>query len=207
MKLLPFNITIYLLSITSYAQSEVDFITSYNKHIDPTGKLNEIALVSMQVKTDINYILNSTTRQLKKLQNCNYYSDGRTKCSDIDNNNQNFEFPNIPEEDGGNAVRTQLNFIKIKENDVLSFKLQSDSITVVEREITPLHKYLYTFDSKTKDLLQIKRVNQVVGKETYISYTDFKSYQKIDGILVPKNITFSNSFSLANLEYSSIEFK
>lgn len=209
MKSIFFYIILYFLSSTAHAQAEVDYIASYNRHIDPTGKLDAIVILSMQVKSDINYTLNFTTKQIKSIRNCSFYSDGSTQCIDTDNNgSKNFELPNIPEEDGGNAIKTQLNFIKIKETDVLSFKVQSDSITIVEREMTPSHKYLYTFDSKTKDLLQIKRINKT-DAETYVSYTDFKGYQEIDGIIIPKNITFSNNFSIATLEYLdlAIEFK
>jgi hypothetical protein len=204
MKLLIFHTIIYFISSTIYAQNEVDYIASYNRHIDPTGKLDTIDLLSIQLKSDISYTLNFTiTKQQNTIRKCNFYSDGTTKCVGSDD----FQMPKIPEEDGGNAIKAKLNFIKIKENEILSFKLQSDSITVIERGMTPSHKYVYTFDSKTKDLLQMKRVNQVADKETYVSYTDFKSYQIIDGIIVPKKVTFLNNFSLASLEYLDVAFK
>lgn len=161
----------------------------------------------MQIRSDINYSLNSTFRQIQRVRNCDFYSNGSMKCTDIiDNSRNKFEMPGTPSEYEGNSMKYQLNFILINETDRLFFKHQDDSIIVIEKKVIPSSKYIYTFNRRTKDLLQMQRIIQVEGEE-YLSSTNFKSYQRIDGILVPKHINFSNHFSVANLEYLQVEFK
>lgn len=191
---------------SSFAQSEEDHLISYNKHIDPAGKLDSFKIMSMQIRADLTYIQNSTSRQIRNVRDCAFYSNGTMKCRNLDGEDRgDFEMFPIPEEYKGNGIKYQLNFIPVSHGKIF-YRTKNDSITVVEKKIDSTDGYVYTFDSKTKNLLQMKTTREEEGK-TAVSYTNFQSYQTVNGIVIPKTVTFSNNFIMATLEYDAVNFE
>jgi hypothetical protein len=152
----------------AYPQSASEFILLYNRHIDPFNKLDSIKGMEFQMSNNLDFRSesNSIVKNVKSIRNCNYYSNGKWTCDYSNNLGQNIsESLPIPEEDGGNAVKIQLNVISTHKKRNFEFVTKSDSIVVIEMINSSTARHHYTFNNKTKDLLQIKRINLVDGKE------------------------------------------
>ncbi|GEM_PF-3189707 len=213
MKVITFLVFILILKMNSLsAQSETDFLMSYNKHIDPLGSLDSIKVLTLKVTTKIKYSTNSTLNEINNIRLCNFYADGARNCFNSDGSRaQHLEIYPIPEEYSGNAIKYQLEFIPIDETPQFSFQLVNDSITVIKKEMGSRGQHVFTFDSNTKHLLQRSTISE---DGSYISYTNYLSYQVVNGILVPKKVTFLNNFtafsnhsSTATIENENVEFK
>lgn len=203
-----FGITVYIYCYTSYAQTATEFIKLYNEHIDPKNTLD--SLNSFHVKKELRAtgVLNSTPVNLVKIDECQYFANGGSKCINTKTGHSldlNL-FPPIRNR-FSNALKTELNFIPITQDSTF-FRIisVSDSITVIEQVFSSFHKFIYTFDSKTKDLIQMENFF-VKNESIYSSKTRYLVYQRIDSILVAISITFQNDFLSATLEHSNCSFE
>jgi hypothetical protein len=189
-----------------FAQSELDFISSYNEHLDPYHQLDTIHVLLVTNKLAAKGVLNGNSFDFSDdIKECKYYANGDQRCV-VSGTGRNMDMNFIPKPKNGyeNAIKDQLNFIAPGDPGMLSFRLRNDSITVIEKRLQTFQKFIYTFNSKTKDLLQVD--NLAVSK-SYSSVTRFVTYQNMGGIVVPERITFSNTFCEAILEYADVSFK
>lgn len=139
---------------------------------------------------------------------CLYYSNGDQKCT-VSKTGANPDMGSVlPNMTGHqNAMKYHLNFISEQGDSVeFALKAKNDSITIVSKELGASQRFVFTFNSKTMDLIQIENQAMRKGKK-YNSVTSFQAYQKVKGILVPARMTFSNDFCTVTLEYSDVEFE
>jgi len=200
-------ITVLICGYSSFAQKEQDFISAYNNHIDPTHQLNTIKILNLKIELHAKGIINSTPVNVDNVNECQYSVGGASKCLDSENGRHvdlNL-FPPVKDE-FNNYLKAQLNFISIKgDSTFFRFKTVNDSITIIERRINARQKFVYTFDSKTINLLQIES-NFEKSDTKYSSQTRFLAYDNVNSILVPKHITFTNNFCTATVIYSNFSF-
>lgn len=206
------KVCIYFFVLTSFfkidsanAQNAKDFLIAYNKRVDPFGRLDSIKVLTLKMVTKIKYSTGSTFYEINNVRLCNFYADGTRSYLNPDGSKaEHLEINPIPKEFSGNAIKYQLEFIAIDEGARLSFQLVNDSITVIEKDMGSRGKHVFTFDSNTKHLLQRSTIND---DGSYVSYTNYVSYQTVNDIIVREKITFSNQTSIATIEYENIEFK
>lgn len=188
------------------AQDANDFIKSYNKHIDPLNKLDNIEKLELTMTSTLVYEVNSVKRKSKSVRFCSFFSNGKSYCefsSDKGiNKSESFE---ILKEYGGNSVKKHLNILHISEKHVYTLLTSNDSLTVIEHKKNETDKTYYTFKSQTLDLKQVKRIS-VVNDEFYEAITDYVSYQVIDNIVTPKVISFKNNRVDSEIIYSDVKF-
>jgi hypothetical protein len=209
MSILKYLIICILTCSYGYAQTADEFILQYNRHIDPYNRLDSVIKTEFQMSNNIDFKseFGSVNKNVKSLRNCNYYSNGKWVCDYNNNLGQNIsESLSIPEEDGGNAVKIHLNVISTHKKRNFEFITQSDSIVVIEMTNSSAARHHYTFNKRTKDLLQIKRINRVDGKE-YEAITTFISFVTIDDIIVPQRAKYQNNICTAEIEYSNQKFQ
>jgi hypothetical protein len=180
------------LLITNFtkAQDALEFIEAYNKHIDPMNKLEQINKVDFRMFSSIKLTLgfNNINQNIESERDCSYYTNNTWNCNYGNNLIQSFsESLLIPEEDGGNALKIHLNMIATHPSKTFRFLQQTDSITVVEVCNETNTKHHYTFKSQTKDLLEIKRINNKDGIVNE-SVTTFLRFITIDKIILPKRV-------------------
>ncbi|HRJ31412.1 MAG TPA: hypothetical protein PLV21_12550 [Cyclobacteriaceae bacterium] len=199
-----FLAVIFYLKISSIsAQSVVDFLNSYNKHIDPFERLDTTQVLTLKMVTKIRYSASATINEINRTRVCKYYANGDRNCFNTDGSTDHLEKYPIPLEYDGNAIKYQLEFIPIDEPDLFSFLLITDSITVIEKVVGKSETHVFTFDNKTMNLLQRSTVSRDTG---YVSFTNYESYQIVCGILIRKKISFNNQFSTATIEFDDVEF-
>jgi hypothetical protein len=197
-------LTILLPNEEVFAQGERDFIYKYNEHIDPFHRLDTIDFLAFSAKVDAEGVINKTVVKSNDTQLHKYFSNGTREVVDvkkdmiIDNHfYQPLEF--------NNAIKLYLGFISPDEESV-TFKFLSvnDSTTILEKQRINKEKYIYVFDTKTKDLLQIEKINLSTN---YYSKTTYHSYQKVNGILVPKDTSVSSSILQGTMMYYNVVFQ
>jgi hypothetical protein len=198
------TLTIMLPNAEVFAQGERDFINKYNEHIDPLHRLDTINLLIFNAKLDAEGVINQTLVKSNDTQLHKYFSNGTREVVDvkkdmiIDNHfYQPVEF--------NNAIKLYLGFISPDEESV-TFKFLSvnDSTTILEKQRINKEKYIYVFDTKTKDLLQTEKINPSTNHH---SKTIYHSYQKVNGILVPKDTSVSSSILQGTMKYYNVVFQ
>lgn len=193
---------------TALAQTEHEFIDMYNEHIDPKHQLDAFQLFNVRKKLKATGLLNENRFDINDTKICQYFSSGEQKCR-VEASGTGVDMSFIPasKAEFKNAIKDELNFIStLGDSTVIIYKVMTDSITVIEKKLGAAQKFIYTFDSKTKDLLQMENIAKKKDL-SYSSLTRFPFYQNVKGILVPKRITFSNHFCKATLEFSDVSFE
>ena len=205
-----FNLLIILIIDTvAPAQTTIDFISSYNNHIDPFGKLDSIKILKMKIIAEIKYTMNSQYAEMKSEQVCEFFADAPRKCSYTNGKKISYwdMFP-VPIEFNGNGIKHQLNYVLSEESIPWLLKSMTDSIVVIEKQVSAAAKHILTFDRKSLNLLQ---QSTVAEERDYIGYTNFISYQNIHGIVVTKEaaleLKFANNVATAIVCYEEVEFQ
>lgn len=204
--ILPVFFLIYSNSI--YCQGEQEFIKNYNEHIDPFHKLDTLKVFVRNENMVVSGFLNSQIIDIKKSNSCKYYSDGTENCVDSKTGSSlDLSLIEIQPASSKNIIKYHLNFITLEDGkENLKFKLVNDSITVIEEDEGAVGKRTYTFDSKTRDLLQLE-CKRIVNNITRTSLTRFDVYETINGIIVPQKASYSNDYCQATVEYANLYFK
>ncbi|MBS1951420.1 MAG: hypothetical protein JST37_10495 [Bacteroidetes bacterium] len=187
-------------------QTEVEFINIYNDHLDPKHKLDSINKYKVTLNIIASGTLNSMPFNSDNEMICEYFANGDQKCRDgrIDREIDNGFFPSLGP-GFKNSIKNQLDFITTwGDSVVFSYKIKTDTVTIIEKKLNSFQKFIYTFDSKSKDLLKIE--NCGLRNKKYYSITKFNSYQNVMGIIVPHTLVFSNYFCKASVEYRDISF-
>lgn len=195
------------ISIAVLGQSEKDFIVDYNNHIDPQRILDTLRVLSVTIKMDAQVSRNLKLINVRKEHHCRYYSDGTSQVVDarLGIEVDPVFFP--PLNNGAkNAIKANLQFIASTQDSIkLQYAVVNDSITVIKKSKSEDQSLVYTFDSKTKDLIQIENnVTKIDAK--YSSITRFLDFQRIDGLLIPKRVQFWSDLVTATLDYSNVVF-
>ncbi len=196
------------IGFVNLANGQQSFIMEYNEHIDPFHALDTARTLQMYVKLNAKGVINNSLIKINRSHICTYHSDGTFQIVDSGTGikvNSDF-FPSVKVE-FVNALKAHLHFISTGTDSArFFFKLVSDSVTVIEKQLKTSQRFTYTFNSKTKDIIQIENsAKQQNGN--YYSVTKFTTFHRVNGILVPKQIEFSNDFATATLEYEKVSFK
>lgn len=199
---------VLVLKLVVQGQSKIDFMNRYNSHIDPFGKLDSIKVLKLRIISEIKQTINSHYVEMNSEQVCEYFKGKSRRCTYTNGRKgDNWDMFPIPEQFDGNEIKYQLNYIPTEEPNLYFLKSMNDSIVVIQKKANDITKQTLTFDSKTLNLLQ-----QLTEAErsNYISYTNFISYQTVDGILIPKEIRleikFKDNFATATVRYEEVEF-
>lgn len=204
-----FLVCCILFSNCLNAQTVYEFILQYNTHVDPYNKLDSITKIEFKQSNSIYFKdeTNSVTKNVKSIRNCIYHSNGKYTCDYSNTLGQNItESFTVPIEDGGNAVKIHLNLISTHSNRTFEFITKNDSIVVIEMRNSSKVIHQYTFKTKTKDLLQIKRINLENGQKTE-AITTFLNYETIDSIIVPKKVKWQKHNSIVEIEIFCEKFE
>jgi hypothetical protein len=198
------TLTILLLDVEVFAQGEREFINKYNEHIDPLHRLDTIDFLSFNAKVDAEGVINKTLVKSNDTQLHKYFSNGTREVVDVKKNmiiDDHFYQP----VEFNNAIKLYLGFISPDEESV-TFKFLSvnDSTTILEKQRINKEKYIYIFDTKTKDLLQTEKINPNTNQH---SKTTYHSYQMVNGILVPKDTSVSGSILQGTMKYYNVVFQ
>ena len=188
------------------AQPVQEFIAQYNIHLDEKQRVDAYHLFKVTKHLKATGVFNNSLFDMNDTKICQYFSNGDQTCREAQTGRDvDMSFFPPSRVEFKNSLKDQLNFISTSDSTELSFKLITDSITVVEKKLNDFQKFIYTFSTKMKDLLQVENVAERNGSN-YGSHTKFMTYQTIEGILVPKKILFSNSFCKATLDYADVSF-
>jgi hypothetical protein len=207
LKFLIFLFLNFSISIKGIGQIERSFLKAYNQHVDPACRIDSLTIFSVKMSIDATAIINSSPFEVHNYMECIYFADGSEHLKDEKSATQiSSSFIPATRKKFKNSIKDRLGLISTAESIDLKLKYLSDSITVIEEHVNEFQSFTYTFNSKTKDLLQIENFAK---KETriYHSFTNFLSYQIIDGILVPNEIRFTNDFATAKVRFLNPTFQ
>lgn len=198
---------ISFINASIFSQSVEEFIHSYNAHVDPLRKLDTIAHITIKWRTQINSYL--TGRRIESSATCYHCTNGKEICiKEKDLPASNLDLVSIPASaNNKNLIKYMVNWIFVEESgNEYTYKVINDSITVVE-ELTGLtNRKVYTFDTQSLNLLQIRAITST-GVEETVRDTNFLHYDMINGILVPRKISYLSNICDATIEYLDISFE
>lgn len=199
-----------LASICGYCQnlSVENFIEKYHRHVDPDSKLDTIKyfMVDYTMFIESSRLPNQTVQMNRT---CYHSIDKEPQEVCIDpqvRHKMKFEIFDMENQvSAENLIKYNLNYIPLDSLEQFSMIMQNDSITVIKKALKK-DDHFFTFDTKTLNLLQIKRVTTSGNHENGVSYTNFMKYDIIDGITVPTKVEYEGKLATATVLYSNHSF-
>jgi hypothetical protein len=193
-----------------FAQDIEMIFQNYHKNIDPQDIVRNIKSVTLKR----HYIVTN----LKTFEIQNYVSE----CTNYSNEERCIYLENFgdskvdlsktlilpPFDTSHELIKSMLHLISFEKNDSDKFSIleRSDSLVLVEEQVSLNTVKVYSFDIKNNYFVNIKR--QVTAPNfNFFDEVSYQNYRRINGILIPGKIEIRSSLFTASVELLEVKFE